>query len=71
MQPDRTFEICPVLAQGDKDKVTPLQILSQGENAKSLWTGELEAMLATGELDLIQHCLKGKKHNVMVTAASS
>jgi hydroxymethylbilane synthase len=59
-QPDRTYEICPVLAQGDKDKVTPLQILSQGENAKSLWTGELEAMLATGELDLIQHCLKGR-----------
>ncbi|KAF9736478.1 hypothetical protein PMIN02_006158 [Paraphaeosphaeria minitans] len=58
VQPDRAYEICPVLAQGDKDKVTPLQILSQGENAKSLWTGELEAMLATGELDLIQHCLK-------------
>jgi hydroxymethylbilane synthase len=60
VEPDRTYEICPVLAQGDKDKVTPLQILSQGENAKSLWTGELEAMLATRELDLIQHCLKGR-----------
>lgn len=59
VQPDRSYEICPVLAQGDKDKVTPLQILSQGENAKSLWTGELEAMLEAGELDVIQHCLKG------------
>lgn len=59
VHPDRTYEICPVLAQGDKDKVTPLQILSQGENAKSLWTGELEAMLAAGDLDMIQHCLKG------------
>jgi hydroxymethylbilane synthase len=57
--PDRTYTICPVLAQGDKDKVTPLQQLSQGENAKSLWTGELEAMLEQGELDIIVHCLKG------------
>lgn len=56
--PDRTFNICPVLAQGDKDKVTPLQQLSQGENAKSLWTGELEEMLEQGEVDLIVHCLK-------------
>ncbi|KAF2744971.1 porphobilinogen deaminase [Sporormia fimetaria CBS 119925] len=56
--PDRTFKICPVLAQGDKDKVTPLQQLSQGENAKSLWTGELEAMLEQGEVDIIVHCLK-------------
>lgn len=57
--PDRTYNICPVLAQGDKDKVTPLQQLSQGENAKSLWTGELEAMLEKGDLDMIVHCLKG------------
>jgi len=57
--PDRTYNIVPVLAQGDKDKVTPLQQLSQGENAKSLWTGELEAMLESGEVDLIVHCLKG------------
>ncbi|KAF2734496.1 porphobilinogen deaminase [Polyplosphaeria fusca] len=56
--PDRTYNICPVLAQGDRDKVTPLLQLSQGENAKSLWTGELEAMLETGELDIIVHCLK-------------
>lgn len=57
--PDRSFNIVTVLAQGDKDKVTPLQQLSQGENAKSLWTGELEAMLEAGDLDLIVHCLKG------------
>lgn len=57
--PDRTFNICPVLAQGDKDKVTPLQQLSQGENAKSLWTGELEEMLEQGDVDIIVHCLKG------------
>ena len=55
----RTFAIHAVLAQGDKDKVTPLQQLSQGENAKSLWTGELEEMLVRGDLDLIVHCLKG------------
>ncbi|KAF2806536.1 uncharacterized protein BDZ99DRAFT_394629 [Mytilinidion resinicola] len=56
--PDRTYAIHAVLAQGDKDKVTPLQQLSQGENAKSLWTGELEAMLEQGDLDMIVHCLK-------------
>lgn len=59
--PDRTFEICPVMVQGDKDKVTPLQQLSQGENAKSLWTGELESMLEKGDLDIIVHCLKGTR----------
>lgn len=57
--PDRTYEIKPVMVQGDKDKITPLQQLSQGENAKSLWTGELESMLENGDLDIIVHCLKG------------
>lgn len=57
--PERTFEIKPVVVQGDKDKITPLQQLSQGENAKSLWTGELESMLEKGDLDIIVHCLKG------------
>ena len=57
--PDRTFEIKPVMVQGDRDKITPLQQLSQGENAKSLWTGELESMLEKGDLDIIVHCLKG------------
>lgn len=57
--PDHTFEIKPVMVQGDKDKITPLQQLSQGENAKSLWTGELESMLEKGDLDIIVHCLKG------------
>ncbi|KAF1924203.1 porphobilinogen deaminase [Didymella exigua CBS 183.55] len=56
--PDRTFEIKPVMVQGDRDKITPLQQLSQGENAKSLWTGELESMLEAGDLDIIVHCLK-------------
>ncbi|OCK82344.1 hypothetical protein K432DRAFT_293448 [Lepidopterella palustris CBS 459.81] len=56
--PDRIYNIVTVLAQGDKDKVTPLQQLSMGENAKSLWTGELETMLEQGELDMIVHCLK-------------
>jgi hydroxymethylbilane synthase len=57
--PDRTYNICPVVVQGDRDKITPLQQLSQGENAKSLWTGELESMLESGDLDIIVHCLKG------------
>jgi len=58
--PDRKYAIHAILAQGDKDKVTPLQQLSMGENAKSLWTGELEEMLLKGELDMIVHCLKGE-----------
>jgi hypothetical protein len=57
--PNCTYEIKPVMVQGDKDKITPLQQLSQGENAKSLWTGELESMLEKGDLDIIVHCLKG------------
>jgi hydroxymethylbilane synthase len=58
--PERTYTICPVVVEGDRDKITPLQQLSQGENAKSLWTGELEAMLEKGDLDIIVHCLKGR-----------
>ena len=64
--PDRRFEIKPVVVQGDKDKITPLQQLSQGENAKSLWTGELESMLEKGDLDIIVHCLKGSIYNFVV-----
>ncbi|KAH9877910.1 hypothetical protein J1614_003127 [Plenodomus biglobosus] len=56
--PERTYNICPVVVQGDRDKTTPLQQLSRGENAKSLWTGELESMLESGDLDIIVHCLK-------------
>jgi len=56
--PGRTFNIKPVMVQGDKDKITPLQQLSQGENAKSLWTGEMESMLEQGDLDIIVHTLK-------------
>lgn len=68
--PDRTYNICPVVVQGDRDKITPLQQLSQGENAKSLWTGELESMLESGDLDIIVHCLKGmSSHNTMYRAS--
>ena len=63
--PDRIYNICPVVVQGDRDKITPLQQLSQGENAKSLWTGELESMLEAGDLDIIVHCLKGVSYEHM------
>jgi hydroxymethylbilane synthase len=63
--PERTYNICPVVVEGDRDKITPLQQLSQGENAKSLWTGELETMLEKGDLDIIVHCLKGTLHVTM------
>jgi len=64
--PDRKYVIHAILAQGDKDKVTPLQQLSMGENAKSLWTGELEEMLLKGELDMIVHCLKGELYPTLL-----
>ncbi len=63
--PERIYNICPVVVQGDRDKITPLQQLSQGENAKSLWTGELESMLEAGDLSMIVHCLKGIKYYVL------
>jgi hydroxymethylbilane synthase len=63
--PERTYNICPVVVEGDRDKITPLQQLSQGENAKSLWTGELESMLEKGDLDIIVHCLKGMSTSML------
>ncbi|KAF1991308.1 porphobilinogen deaminase [Aulographum hederae CBS 113979] len=52
--PGKEFEVHAMDATADKDKVTALYSF----NAKSLWTHELEALLETGELDLIVHSLK-------------
>lgn len=43
-----------ISTMGDKNQVTALHAF----DAKSLWTFELEAMLAKGEVDLIVHSLK-------------
>lgn len=41
---------------GDKNQVTALHDFG----AKALWTHELEALLESGELDMIVHSLKGE-----------
>ncbi|TLS31187.1 hypothetical protein PpBr36_03226 [Pyricularia pennisetigena] len=51
--PDITFEVNAIATQGDKDKVSPLPSMGKG-----MWTNELEAMLTSGEVDFIVHCLK-------------
>ena len=52
--PSNTYKIHGMDPLGDKDKLTALYNF----NAKSLWTSELEALLETGQLDLIVHSLK-------------
>ncbi|KAL8403111.1 hypothetical protein RB594_008392 [Gaeumannomyces avenae] len=51
--PGLSFEVVAIKTQGDKDKVSPLPSMGKG-----LWTNELEAMLAAGEVDMVLHCLK-------------
>lgn len=51
--PGLAFEVVAIKTQGDKDKVSPLPSMGKG-----LWTNELEAMLAAGEVDMVLHCLK-------------
>lgn len=46
---------------GDRNQTTPLHLLSpysSSQPAKSLWTDELEVLLAEGQFDMIVHSLK-------------
>ncbi|KAI5207387.1 porphobilinogen deaminase [Aureobasidium subglaciale] len=52
--PDRKYEIHAMSTMGDNNQTTALHEF----NAKALWTHELEALLAKGDLDLIVHSLK-------------
>lgn len=52
--PDRRYTIHAMATMGDKNQTTALHEFG----AKSLWTHELEALLAKGELDMIVHSLK-------------
>lgn len=54
LRPDLNYEIHAMRTMGDKDQITALYNFG----GKGLWTSELEAKLATGELDFIVHCLK-------------
>ncbi|KAI1263618.1 porphobilinogen deaminase [Xylariaceae sp. FL1019] len=54
LHPTTSFEICPMLATADKDKITALYKMG----GKGLWTNELEAALVSREIDIIQHCTK-------------
>ncbi|KAL2132117.1 hypothetical protein VTI74DRAFT_4206 [Chaetomium olivicolor] len=51
--PHLTFEVHAMATMGDRDQTTPLPALGKG-----LWTNELEAKLASREVDAIVHCLK-------------
>lgn len=53
--PGQRCEIHAMATMGDKNQTTALHAMG----AKNLWTHELEALLATGELDMIVHSLKG------------
>ncbi|KAL1302300.1 hypothetical protein AAFC00_002715 [Neodothiora populina] len=52
--PEHEYEIHAMATMGDKNQVTALHEF----NAKSLWTHELEALLAESKLDMIVHSLK-------------
>ncbi|KAK7728935.1 porphobilinogen deaminase [Botryosphaeria dothidea] len=52
--PERKYAIHAMATMGDKNQTTALHEFG----AKSLWTHELEALLAKGELDMIVHSLK-------------
>ncbi|KAK8189438.1 porphobilinogen deaminase [Phyllosticta capitalensis] len=52
--PGQRCEIHAMATMGDKNQTTALHAMG----AKNLWTHELEALLATGELDMIVHSLK-------------
>lgn len=58
LHPGVDFQVRAVSVMGDVDKSTPLAALSQQMGGKGLWTSELEAMLARGDLDMVVHCLK-------------
>lgn len=59
--PERKYAIHAMATMGDKNQTTALHEFG----AKSLWTHELEALLAKGELDMIVHSLKGEiSHNL-------
>ncbi|KAL2122290.1 hypothetical protein VTJ04DRAFT_2745 [Mycothermus thermophilus] len=51
--PHATFEVSAMATAGDRDKTTPLPALGKG-----LWTSELEARLASRDVDVVVHSLK-------------
>lgn len=51
--PHLQFAVHAIATAGDRDKTTPLPELGKG-----LWTNELEALLTSGEIDVIVHSLK-------------
>lgn len=59
---DRACEIIAVHTLGDKNKTTALYDF----RAKDMWTAELEAMLTSGELDVVVHSLKGTRSRMSV-----
>jgi hydroxymethylbilane synthase len=61
LHPDKVFTVEHTSTSGDRNQSTPLHLLSpfsSTQPAKSLWTDELEALLAAGQFDLLVHSLK-------------
>lgn len=54
LRPSATFVVCSMKTAGDKDQKTALYKFG----GKGLWTNELEAKLASREIDAIVHSLK-------------
>jgi hydroxymethylbilane synthase len=61
LHPGTVFPVEHTTTIGDRNQSTPLHLLSpysSSQPAKSLWTDELEALLAAGKFDLLVHSLK-------------
>jgi hydroxymethylbilane synthase len=61
LHPGTSFPVVHSTTIGDRNQSTPLHLLSpysSSQPAKSLWTDELEALLAKGDFDLLVHSLK-------------
>ncbi len=63
-----SFPVIPMSVAGDRNKTSPLYLLSTSTSiitpAKSLWTEELETALLKGELDAIINCCKDTPTNL-------
>jgi porphobilinogen deaminase len=55
--PDIEYVSTVVSTMADENQVKSFSAF----DSKSIWTEELEALLADGKLDVVVHCLKGKE----------
>jgi hydroxymethylbilane synthase len=58
--PDIEYVSTVVSTMADENQVKSFSAF----DSKSIWTEELEALLAKGELDVVVHCLKGSSSEI-------